>query len=57
MVEKIRLKDEVMYECMKCGRIYRELNYAKRYENWRETYKNCNIKILKDAVNIKWQKT
>lgn len=53
MVKEIRVLDETLYVCERCGLRYREKTWAEKCEDFCSRYNACSIEIVKHAVKNK----
>ena len=52
MVYETRIGEKSLFECMKCGWLYNNLDMAKKCEEYCKKHKSCNLKIIKHAIKI-----
>ncbi len=42
-----------LYTCFECGLSYKDIDLAKKCQEWCKKYDSCNLEITKHAVNKK----
>jgi len=52
MPEETNLQGNMVYKCMKCGWLYREIEFAEKCEQWCKKHKSCNLEIAKHAIKL-----
>lgn len=53
MVVEENLEGEIVFKCMKCGWIYKDIEKAEECESWCRKHKSCNLNITKHSIKIK----
>lgn len=53
MVEETNFEGKIVYKCMECGWMYKDITFAKKCERWCRKHKSCNLNLVKHAIKIK----
>lgn len=52
MVEEENFENEIVFKCMKCGWLYKEMENAEKCEEWCKNHNSCNSVITKFAIKM-----
>ncbi|MBI3671705.1 hypothetical protein HY249_02840 [Candidatus Azambacteria bacterium] len=50
MVQVIKNKDKILYQCEECGFKYAKKEIAEKCQAWCKEHKSCNLDIIKYAI-------
>lgn len=50
MVTTIQKENKRLYQCLECGLLYEEKEWAEKCEKWCKENQSCNLEIIKYAV-------
>jgi len=53
VVKKLTKSGMALYVCEECGLKYRDMETAKKCEEWCRKYGACNLEIVQHAVEFK----
>jgi hypothetical protein len=56
MVEEENFENKIVFKCMKCGWLYKEIENAEKCEEWCKNHNSCNPEITKFAIKPMFSK-
>jgi len=52
MVKEINFEGKIVFECERCGWIYRNVEIAEKCQEWCEKHNSCNLNITIEAIKV-----